>query len=92
MEILKERFGYVRLIFDVYVRFLIYLLRLSFDDVIFMRKFYDEVVGYVRFVEFMGEKFNFEILVLVFVFLIVDKLLKEVVEKWELEFNEEKVK
>lgn len=92
MEILKERFGYIRLIFDVYVRFLIYLLCLSFDDVIFMCKFYDEVIGYVCFVEFMGEKFNFEILVFVFVFLIVDKLLKEVVEKWELEFNEEKVK
>lgn len=50
------------------------------------------MVGYVWFVEFMGEKFNFEILVLVFVFLIVDKLLKRVVERWEFEFGNWKVK
>ena len=57
-----------------------------------MCKFYDEVIGRVRSVESIGEKFNSETLAPVLVPLIVDKLPKEVVEKWELELNEEKAK
>ncbi|XP_022809825.1 uncharacterized protein LOC111346826 [Stylophora pistillata] len=57
-----------------------------------MRKFYDEVIGHVRSVESMGEKFNSETLAPVLVPLIVDKLPKEVAEKWELELSEEKAK
>ena len=57
-----------------------------------MRKFYDEVIGYVRFVESMGEKFNSETLAPVLVPLIVENLPKEVEDKWELEHDEEKAK
>ena len=92
LETLKERFGHTRLILDAHVRSLIHLPRLSSDDATSMRKFYDEVIGHVRSVESMGEKFNSETLAPVLVPLIVDKLPKEVVEKWELELNEEKAK
>ena len=57
-----------------------------------MRKFYDEVIGYVRFVESMGENFNSETLAPVLVPLIVENLPKEVEDKWELEHDEEKAK
>ena len=89
LEILKERFGHTRLILDAHVRSLIHLPRLSCDDAASMRKFYDEVIGHVRSVESMGEKFKSETLAPVLVPLIVDKLPKEVVEKWELELSEE---
>ena len=56
------------------------MLRLSSDDAASMRKFYDEVIGYVRFVESMGEKFNSETLAPVLVPLTVDKLPNEFVE------------
>ena len=92
LETLKERFGHTRLILDAHVRSLIHLPRLSSDDATSMRKFYDEVIGHVRSVESMGEKFNSETLAPVLVPLIVEKLPKEVVEKWELELNEEKAK
>ncbi|XP_078357270.1 uncharacterized protein LOC144642154 [Oculina patagonica] len=92
LEILKERFGHARLILDAHVRSLIHLPRLTSDDATSMRKFYDEVIVHVRSVESMGEKFNSEKLAPVLVSLIVDKLPKEVVEKWELELNEEKTK
>lgn len=92
LEILKERLGHTRLILDVHVRSFIHLPRLSSDDVTSMRKFYDEVIGHVCSVESMGEKFNSETLAPVLVPLIVDKLPKEVVEKWELELNDEKAK
>ena len=92
LEILKERFGHARLILDVHVRSLIHLPRLSSNDATSMRKFYDEVIGHVRSVESFGEKFNSETLAPVLVPLIVDKLPKEVVGKWELELNEEKAK
>ena len=55
-----------------------------------MRKFYDQVVGHVRSVESMGEKFRSETLAPVFVPLIDDKLPKRVVEKWELELGDHK--
>ncbi|XP_078363870.1 uncharacterized protein LOC144648110 [Oculina patagonica] len=62
LETLKERFGHARLILDAHVRSLIHLPRLTSDDATSMRKFYDEVIGHVRSVESMGEKFNSEIL------------------------------
>ena len=74
------------------MRSLIHLPCLRYDDATSMRKFYDEVIGHVRSVESMGGKFNSETLAPVLVPLIVDKLPKEVVEKWELELNEEKAK
>jgi len=92
LEILKERFGHARLILDAHVRSLIHLPRLSSNDATSMRKFYDEVIGHVRSVESFGERFNSETLAPVLVPLIIDKLPKEVVEKWELELNEEKAK
>ena len=55
-----------------------------------MRKFYDQVVGHVRSVESIGEKFRSETLAPVLVPLIVDKLPKKVVEKWELEIGDHK--
>ena len=51
-------------------------------------KFYDQLVGHVRSVETMGEKFRSETLGPVLVPLIVDKLPKKVVEKWELEIGD----
>ena len=92
LEILKERFGHTRLIFDAHVRSLIHLPCLNSDDTTSMRKFYNEVIGHVRSVESMGEKFNSETLAPVLVPLLVDRLPKEVVEKWELELNEDKAK
>ena len=74
------------------MRSLIHLPCLRYDDATSMRKFYDEVIGHVRSVESMGGKFNSETLAPVLVPLIVDKLPKEVVEKLELELNEEKAK
>ena len=51
------------------------------------------MIGHVRSVESMGEKFNSETLAPVLVPPIVDKLPKKlVVEKWELELDEEKAK
>ena len=55
-----------------------------------MRKFYDQVVGYVRSAESMGEKFSSETLAPVLVPFIVDKLPKGVVEMWELEIGDHK--
>ena len=92
LEILKERFEHTRLILEAHVRSLIHLPRLSSDDATSMRKFYDEVIGHVRSVESMGEKFNSETLAPVLVPIIVYKLPKEVVQKWELELNEDKAK
>ena len=54
---------------------------MSSDDATSMRKFHDEVIGHVRSVESMGEKFICEPLVPVLVPPIVDKLQKVVVEK-----------
>ena len=65
---------------DAHVRALIRLTRLSSEDASSMRKFYDQVVGHVRSVESMGEKFNYETLAPVLVPLIVDKLPQKVVE------------
>ena len=76
LEALKERFGHPRLILDAHIRSLIHLPRLNSDDALSMRKFYDQVVGHVRSVESMGEKFNSETLAPVLVPLIVDKLPK----------------
>ena len=92
LEILKERFGYTRVILDGHVRSLIPLPCLRYDDATSMRKFYDEVIGRVRSVESMGEKFNSETLAHALVPLIVDKLPKEVAGKWELELNGERAK
>lgn len=58
LEALKERFGHPRLILDAHIRSLIHLPRLNSDDALPMRKFYDQVVGHVRSVKSMGEKFN----------------------------------
>ena len=52
-----------------------------------MCKFYDQVVGHVRSVESRGKKFRYDTLASVLVPLIVDKLPKRVVEKWELEIG-----
>ena len=92
LEALKERFGHPRLILDAHIRSLIHLPRLNSDDALSMRKFYDQVVGHVRSVESMGGKFNTEILAPVLVPLIVDKLPKRVVERWELELGKWKAK
>ena len=88
LESLKERFGHSRLILDAHIRSLIHLPQLNSEDALFMRKFYEQVVGHVRSVESMGEKFRSETLVHVLVPLIVDKLPKRVVEKWELEIGD----
>ena len=53
-------------------------------------KFYDQDVGNVRSVESMGDKFKSETLAPALVPLIVDKLPKRVVEKWELEIGDHK--
>lgn len=90
-EALKERFGHPRLILNAHIRSLIHLLHLNSDDALSMRKFYDQVVGHVRSVS-MGEKFNSEALASVLVPLIVDKLPKRVVERWELELGNWKAK
>ena len=55
-----------------------------------MRKFYDQVVGYVRSAESICEKLSSETLGPVLVPFIVDKLPKGVVEKWELEIGDHK--
>ena len=85
-----ERFGHTRLILDPHIRSLIHLVRLSSNDATSMGKFYDEVIGHVRSLESMGEKFNSETLASVLVHPIVVKLANNVVEKWELELNEDK--
>ena len=90
LESLKERFGHPRLILDAHIRSLIHLPQLNSDDALSMRKFYDQVVGHVRSVESMGEKFRSETLAPVLVPLIVDKLPKKVVEKWELQIGDHK--
>ena len=92
LEILKESLGHTRLILDAHVRSLIHLPCLNSDDATSMRKIYDEVIGHVRSVESMDEKFNSETLAPVLVPLIVDKLPIEIMEKWKLELNEEKAK
>ena len=63
---------------------------LNSEDALSMRKFYDQVVGHVRSVESMELKFRSETLATVFVPLIVDKLPKGVVEKWEIEIGDHK--
>ena len=63
---------------------------LNYEDALSMRKFYDQVVGYVRSAESMGKKFSSETLAPVLVALIVDKLPKGVVDKWELEIGDHK--
>ena len=65
------------------IRSLIHLSHLDSEVALSMRKCYDQVVGHVRSVESMGEKFRFETLAPVLVPLIVDKLPKGLVEKWE---------
>jgi len=60
LETLKERFGHP--ILDVQVRSLIHLPRLMSQDGVSMRKFYNQVVGHVRSVESMGDKFKSETL------------------------------
>ena len=78
------------MILDAHIRSLIHLPQLNSEDALSMRKFYDQVVGHVRSVESMGEKFRSETLAPVLVPLIVDKLPKKVVEKWELEIGDHK--
>ena len=90
LESLKEQFGHPQLILDAHTRSLIHLSHLTAEDALSMRKFYDQVVGHVCFVESMGEKFGFETLAPVLVPLIVDKLPKGVVEKWQLEIGDHK--
>ena len=90
LESLKERFGHPRLILDAHIRSLIHLPQLNSEDALSMRKFYEQVVGHVRSVESMGEKFRSETLAPVLVPLIVDKLPKKVLEKWELEISDHK--
>lgn len=90
LSTLKERFGHSRLILDAHMRGLIHLPRLSAEDATSMRVFYDKVVGHVRSVESMGEKYSSETLAPVLVPLIVDKLPKKLVEKWELEIGDKK--
>ena len=63
---------------------------LNSEDALSMRKFYDQVVGHVRSVESMGEKFRSVTLAPVLVPLIVDKLPKKALEKWELEISDHK--
>ena len=92
LETPKERFGHPRLILDAHVRAMIHLPHLSSEDASSIRKFYDQVVGHVRSVESMGEKFNSETLAPVLVPLIVDKLPKKVIERWELELGDQKAK
>lgn len=87
LDTLKERFGHLRLIVDAHIRSLIHLPRLV-CEVVSMRKFYDQVSSHVRSVEYMGEKFSSEILAPVLVPMIVDKLPKRVVEKWEIEIGD----
>ena len=87
LESLKERVRHPRLILDAHIRSLIHLPQLNSEDALSMRKFYDQVVGHVRSVESMGEKFRSETLAPVLVPLIVGKLPKKVVEKWELEIG-----
>ena len=62
LESLKERFGHLRLILDAHIRSLIHLPQLNSD----------QVVGHVRSVESMGEKFRSETLAPFLVPLIVD--------------------
>ncbi|CAB4013360.1 Hypothetical predicted protein [Paramuricea clavata] len=81
LSTLKERFGHSRLILDAHMRGLIHLPGLSAEDATSMRVFYDKVVGHVRSVESMGEKYSSETLAPVLVPLIVDNLPKKLVEK-----------
>ena len=90
LSTLKERFGHSRLILDAHMRGLIHLPRLSAEDATSMRVFYDKVVGHVRSVESMGEKYSSETLAPILVPLIFDKLPKKLVEKWELEIGDKK--
>ena len=87
---IQERFGHSRLILDAHMRGLIHLPSLTSEDATSMRVFYDKVVGHIRSIECMGEKYNSEILAPVLVPLIVDKLHKKLVEKWELEIGDKK--
>ena len=80
----------MRAFFDVQVRSLIHLPRLMLQDGVSMHKFSHQVVRHVRSVESMGDKFKSETLTPVLVPLIVDKLPKRVVEKWELEIGDHK--
>ena len=72
------------------MRGLIHLPSLASEDATSMRVFYDKVVGHIRSIESMREKYNAEILAPVLVPLIVDKLPKKLVEKWELEIGDKK--
>ena len=63
------------------LRSLIHLSHLNSEDALSMRKFYDQVVGH---------EVPFRDLTPVLVPLIVDKLPKGVVEKWELEIGDHK--
>ena len=67
---------------------MIHLPNLTSEDSGSMRKFYDKVIGHVRSVDSMGDKFAAETLAPVLVPLVVDKLPKRVVEKWELEVKD----
>jgi hypothetical protein len=80
LSTLKERFGHSRLILDAHMRGLIHLPRLSAENATSIRVFYDKVVGNVRSVESMGEKYSSETSAPVLVPLIVDKLPKKLVE------------
>ena len=90
LSTLQERFGHSRLILDAHMRGLIHLPSLTSEDATSMRVFYDKVVGHIRSIESMGGKYNAEILAPVLVPLIVDKLPKKLVEKWELEIGDKK--
>ena len=90
LSTLQERFEHSRLILDAHMRGLIHLPSLTSEDATSMRVFYDKVVGHIRSIESMGEKYNSEILAPALVPLIVDKLPKKLVEKWELEIGDKK--
>lgn len=78
---LQERFGHSRLILDAHMRGLIHLPSLTSEDATSMRVFYDKVIGHIRSIESMGEKYNSKILAPVLVPLIVDKLPKKACRK-----------
>ena len=88
LKTLTERFGHPQVILEAHIRSLIHLPNLTSEDSGSMRKFYDKVIGHVRSVDSMGDKFAAETLAPVLVPLVVDKLPKRVVEKWELEVKD----
>jgi hypothetical protein len=55
LESLQQRFGKSRLIIDAHVKGLLHESRLTSDDAVSMRKFYDKVIGHIRSVDAMGD-------------------------------------